>query len=200
MEILKFNQAKFIKSVAQADQLPPDIGMEVAFVGRSNSGKSSAINAITNITKLARTSKTPGRTVLINFFQLEADKFLVDLPGYGYAKVPTKVKANWQELIAEYLTQRQGLQGLILTMDLRHPLREFDWQMIEMATQNGLAVHILLNKADKLPRGAANATLMAVKQQLNGYADLVSVQLFSAFTKSGIDEVKAVISRWLSHS
>lgn len=196
---LNFNKVKFLQSVAKAAQLPKDIGMEVAFAGRSNSGKSSAINAIANITGLARTSKTPGRTVLINFFELESDKFLVDLPGYGYANVPQKVKANWQELIYEYITTRKALQGIILLMDIRHPLREFDWQMIELAIQHQLPVHILLNKADKLSRGAANSTLLYVKKELSGYDTLVSVQLFSSFAKHGIDEAHAIISRWLSH-
>jgi GTP-binding protein len=197
MNTINYNHIQFLKSVADTRALPPDTGTEIAFAGRSNAGKSSAINAITGISRLARTSKTPGRTQLINFFELDNQRRLVDLPGYGYAKVPDAIKLSWQKLMEDYLSQRESLQGLILLMDIRHPLKPFDWQLIEWAVSRDLKVHILLTKADKLKRGAAQNTLLAVRKELSGYEDLVSIQLFSAFTHFGVAEVQQKMNSWL---
>lgn len=179
---------------------PSDNGREVAFAGRSNAGKSSAINALTQQNALARTSKTPGRTQLINFFTLGGDdeRRLVDLPGYGYAKVPEKVKLEWQRHLAEYLQRRDSLQGLMLMMDVRHPLSEFDEMMLGWADEQDMAVHILLTKADKLKPGAAKSSLLEVRRRLREWEDLVSVQLFSALKRQGLDEAQARLDGWLA--
>ena len=195
-----YSQIRFLKSVADCSQLPPDTGAEVAFAGRSNVGKSSVLNTLTAIHKIARTSKTPGRTQLINFFEFEGDhqKRLVDLPGYGYAKVPKPMQAHWQELVGNYCEHRHSLKGLILVMDIRHPLKPMDCQLIEWATAYQRPIHILLNKADKLNRGPANQVLFGIQAELRGYEDLLSVQLFSALKKSGIDDLKQTTDRWLN--
>ncbi|HET8790593.1 MAG TPA: ribosome biogenesis GTP-binding protein YihA/YsxC [Modicisalibacter sp.] len=179
---------------------PPDSGREVAFAGRSNAGKSSAINALTQQNALARTSKTPGRTQLINFFSVGGDdgQRLVDLPGYGFAKVPEKVKLEWQRHLAEYLQRRDSLQGLMLMMDVRHPLSEFDEMMLGWADEQDMAVHILLTKADKLKPGAAKSSLLEVRRRLHEWEDLVSVQLFSALKRQGLDEAQARLDAWLA--
>ncbi|RTZ76493.1 MAG: YihA family ribosome biogenesis GTP-binding protein, partial [Gammaproteobacteria bacterium] len=161
-----YRQARFLTSAARLHQCPPDEGYEVAFAGRSNAGKSSAINAICDHKGLTKVSKTPGRTQLINFFELDEQRRLVDLPGYGYAKVSVKVKKAWQENLAEYLEKRRCLKGLILLMDVRHPLKEFDLQMLEWAGHMDLPTHVLLTKADKLKRGPASASLLKVKKTL----------------------------------
>ena len=170
----------------------------MAFAGRSNAGKSSAINSLTNNKKLAKTSKTPGRTQLINFFELSENQRLVDLPGYGFAKVPLAVKREWTKQLENYLQNRQCLRGLILLMDIRHPLQPFDQQMLDWALQASMPVHILLTKADKLKRGPASATLLQVRASLKESADLVSVQLFSALKHDGHKELIAVLDRWLT--
>jgi GTP-binding protein len=175
-------------------QLPADTGREVAFAGRSNAGKSSALNALCNQNRLAKTSKTPGRTQQLVFFEVRPDRYLVDLPGYGYAKVPLPLKAHWQEFINGYFRDRQALAGLVVVMDVRHPLREFDLQMLEYAKARGLPAHCLLTKADKLGRGAAGNTLLGVRKELG---DVASVQLFSSETRQGIDEARAIVTRWL---
>ena len=172
------------------------LGREVAFAGRSNAGKSSAINAITNQTRLARISKTPGRTQLINFFGLAEGRFLVDLPGYGFAKVPLSVKNKWQEELEKYLRRRQVLCGLILLSDIRHPLKDFDRMMIDWAVQSGRPLHLLLTKSDKLKRGAAQNTLLAVQKELKSF-DNVTVQLFSSLKNDGVTEVRAKLDEWL---
>lgn len=195
-----YNQIRFIKSVAEPSQLPPDLGVEVAFAGRSNVGKSSVINAITHVHRIARTSKTPGRTQLINLFELDPNRRLVDLPGYGYAKVPKPMQAHWQVLISAYMAHRETLQGVILVMDIRHPLKELDWQMMEWSEAYDLPIHILLNKADKLKRGPAIDTQRSVLKALEKYEVPITAQLFSAFNKTGLDEAKAVLNRWLSCS
>ncbi|MGK0335481.1 MAG: GTP-binding protein, partial [Candidatus Azotimanducaceae bacterium] len=156
------SEATFLKSAATLQQCPADLGAEVAFCGRSNAGKSSALNCLTDQKKLARTSKTPGRTQLINFFSLSESLRLVDLPGYGYAKVPPKMKAEWQRNLDDYLRGRDSLRGLIQVMDIRHPLREFDKLMLEWSESAELPVHILLTKADKLKRGPQQSTLLGV--------------------------------------
>ena len=197
---VNLNTVKFLISAQTLQQCPADSGSEIAFAGRSNAGKSSAINALTRNKSLARTSKTPGRTQLINHFELSPDKRLVDLPGYGYAKVPKAVKAKWDHHLAEYLQLRQSLVGLILLMDIRHPLQDYDQQMLNWAAQAGLPVHILLTKADKLKRGPAKSSLLAVDKRLRdmdpGYT-LLSVQVFSSLKKIGLMELEQQLNNWL---
>ena len=159
-----YRSAHYTVSATQLSQLPPDSGFEVAFAGRSNAGKSSAINTITGIKALARISKTPGRTQMINFFHLDDERAMVDLPGYGYAKVPEKMKLKWQATLSKYLETRQSLRGLMLMMDIRHPLKNFDLQMLDWAKQAELPIHILLTKSDKLGRGAGGNTLQQVRK------------------------------------
>ena len=195
-----FRKASFLTSAPSLHLCPPETGSEVAFAGRSNAGKSSAINTLTQNGKLARTSKTPGRTQLINFFALGDEQLrLVDLPGYGYAKVPLATKQQWQENLAEYLQGRQTLRGLVLLMDIRHPLQAYDTTMLNWAVAGNMPVHLLLTKADKLSRGAAQITLNQVRQQLKKakVQDLVSAQTFSALTKEGLEELETVLQSWL---
>lgn len=194
-----YAQATFLKSAARTDQLPEDIGYEVAFAGRSNAGKSSALNCLTSIRQLARTSKTPGRTQLINVFNLaDPSRRLIDLPGYGYAKVAMSIKRDWQTNLAHYLNVRQSLRGLVLLMDIRHPLKELDQSMIDWALTRELPVHILLTKADKLSRGQAQSTVLQVRRHYELMVDLVSVQSFSSLKKQGVDELIAVLNRWMA--
>ena len=193
-----YHRAQFLISVGKLSQLPDNVGYEVAFAGRSNAGKSSAINVLTNNQQLARTSKTPGRTQLINFFSLDESRRLVDLPGYGYAKVSKQVKRDWDALLDAYLQSRQSLRGLILLMDCRHPLKEFDTQLIQWCAGSDLALHILLTKSDKLKHGAAANTLQKVKAHLNTVMPQASVQLFSALKKTGTDNLILVLDNWLS--
>lgn len=192
-----YNKAAFLLSVAKIEQLPSDSGAEVAFIGRSNAGKSSAINAITGIKGLARSSKTPGRTQTINFFNVDEGRRLVDLPGYGYAKAPLSVKQHWQETVDRYLASRRSLKGLILIMDVRHPLKDLDLQIIQWATHCQLPLHILLTKADKLSFGAATAALRQVEQGLQAYSGDINVQLFSALDRIGLDQAWSVLDKWL---
>jgi len=175
-------------------QLPADTGREVAFAGRSNAGKSSALNAMCNQHRLAKTSKTPGRTQQLVYFEVAAERYLVDLPGYGYAKVPGDLRAHWQEFINRYFQTRAALSGLIVVMDIRHPLREFDQRMLDYARSRELPAHCLLTKADKLGRGQQAKVLLETRKALDGVA---SVQLFSSQTKLGIDEARAVTVKWL---
>ncbi|MDQ2076225.1 ribosome biogenesis GTP-binding protein YihA/YsxC [Marinimicrobium sp. ABcell2] len=197
---IDFRQAYFTQSAPSIRECPPEGGSEVAFAGRSNAGKSSAINTLTDNGKLARTSKTPGRTQLINYFNLSEQQRLVDLPGYGYAKVGRNMKEAWQRNLSEYLHERQSLRGLVLMMDIRHPMQEFDTMMINWAVEAEMPVHILLTKADKLKRGPANSTLMAVQKQMreSGVSDLVSAQCFSSLKRTGVDELKAKLEAWLA--
>ncbi|PIQ43314.1 MAG: YihA family ribosome biogenesis GTP-binding protein [Gammaproteobacteria bacterium CG11_big_fil_rev_8_21_14_0_20_46_22] len=192
---IAFQKAHFLLSVASVKQLPPDTGAEIAFAGRSNAGKSSALNTLTQQKSLARTSKTPGRTQLINFFEIDNDRRLVDLPGYGYAKVPEAQKQKWQALIDAYFRKRESLVGLVLLMDIRHPLKPFDEQVIAWAKSCSLPLHILLTKSDKLKYGAAKKTLDEVKRALP--SELISVQLFSSLKKTGLDECEQVLSSWM---
>ena len=194
---MKFDQTCFQTSAATLEDCPADSSAEVAFAGRSNAGKSSAVNVITGLPKLARTSKTPGRTQLINFFFIEEGKYLVDLPGYGYAKVPLERKNKWQFELEKYLRRRKALVGLILLSDIRHPLKKFDRMMIEWAAQADLPLHLLLTKADKLKRGATQNTLLKVEKELTAF-DNVSVQLFSALRNIGVDPVRKVLTHWLA--
>ena len=198
---IKFQSAEFITSAPSLKQCPDDVGCEVAFAGRSNAGKSSAINTLTRNKNLARTSKTPGRTQMINFFQLGEDRRLVDLPGYGYAKVPVAMKAQWDRHMAEYLQARKSLGGLILLMDIRHPLQDYDRQMLNWAAQAGLPVHILLTKSDKLKRGPAQSILLKVEsflREMDPGITLLTVQTFSSLKKLGLPELEAQLNHWLS--
>lgn len=195
---INFQSAIFETSAPSLKECPADLGIEVAFAGRSNAGKSSAINTLTRQPKLARTSKTPGRTRLINFFSLNtAGARLVDLPGYGYAKVPKAMKAEWDRHLAEYLRSRKSLVGLVLLMDIRHPLQEFDRHMMEWAVDGELPVHLLLTKADKLKKGPAQASFLQVQKHLNdiGYKN-VSVQTFSSLKKVGLPILEARLKDW----
>jgi GTP-binding protein len=196
-DTLHYDQTVFQTSASKLSQCPADEGSEVAFAGRSNAGKSSAINTLTRIRKLARTSKTPGRTQLINFFTVTDHQRLVDLPGYGYAKVPIEIKQRWQKHLVNYLRNRRSLQGLILVMDIRHPFQEFDLMMLDWARDSEMPIHILLTKADKLKKGAAKNQLLSVQKELQGWGELASVQLFSALKKEGVKEVQAVLNNWL---
>lgn len=197
---INFNGCQFMVSAPDQRRCPPDEGFEVAFAGRSNAGKSSAINCLTNQSKLARTSKTPGRTQLINFFSLSENVRLVDLPGYGFAKVPLAQKREWDRNLSHYLQTRQSLQGLVIVMDVRHPLQEFDLQMLYWAQASELAVHLLVTKADKLKRGPAMSVLMGIQRTLDdkGFTGAVSMQLFSALKRQGVDNLKQVLRNWLT--
>jgi GTP-binding protein len=191
-----YQQASFLQSATTRKTMPAEGGLEIAFAGRSNAGKSSVINRVCSQKALARTSKTPGRTQLINFFQLQDANFLVDLPGYGYAKVPEAVKLEWQKFIESYLTQRSTLRGMVLVMDIRHPMTDYDQAMLRWARNRMLPVHVLLNKSDKLARGAGISVLLQVRKMLadNGVA---SVQTFSALNRQGLDECWSVLDKWL---
>lgn len=192
-----FQNAKFFTTVNHLKDLP-DTPAEIAFVGRSNAGKSSAINTLTNHVRLAYVSKTPGRTQHINFFELENGNFMVDLPGYGYAQVPEAIRAHWVKLLGDYLQQRRQLIGLILIIDSRHPLKALDIQMLDFFHITGRPVHILLSKADKLSKNDQIKTLAAVKKSLKPYTERqkISVQLFSSLKKQGMDEVNQVVGSW----
>lgn len=192
-----FQNAQFELSIAKPSGLPPPDGAEIAFAGRSNAGKSSAINTLAAHTRLAFVSKTPGRTQLINFFRLNCGAVLVDLPGYGYAKVPEQVKRQWRGLLESYLRRRENLIGLVLIMDCRHPLTPLDRQMIDWFVPTGRPLHILLTKSDKLSRNQASATLAQVRRELAVLGPQVSVQLFSSLKKSGTEEVETVVAHWL---
>jgi len=191
-----YNQARFLLSVNKLAQLPEDNAIEVAFAGRSNAGKSSAINTITNIKSLCRTSKTPGRTQMINYFSIDPQHHLVDLPGYGYAKVPLQVKNHWQNLLQRYLVERSSLKGVVIIMDVRRPFTEYDTQMLEWCRQSHMSTHILLTKADKLKRGAAKNTLFKVQKLLKSDYSDTTAQLFSSLKKTGVDEAKCVLNEW----
>lgn len=193
-----YAKAVFLKSAARVIHLPEDTGYEVAFAGRSNAGKSSALNCLTGIKGLARTSKTPGRTQLINLFALDEERRLVDLPGYGYAKVALQVKAEWQKHLAHYLEIRQSLKGLVLLMDVRHPLKDLDQMMIDWALNRELPVHILLTKADKLSRSDVKNTVLKVRKHYELAAHLINVQAFSSLKKEGVDELVQILNKWLN--
>lgn len=193
-----FQNAKFYISAHQLRDLPPPAGIEVAFAGRSNAGKSSAINTLANHNRLAFVSKQPGRTQLINFFSLPNDCFLVDLPGYGYAKVPEAMRRHWQLVLSAYLSQRSSLFGLVLVMDSRHPLTTLDRQMLDWFGPTGKPIHVLLTKSDKLSRSEATQTLNAVRKELQASWDNCTVQLFSSLKKQGVEEAEGIIGQWLN--
>ena len=191
----QFPDARFILSANAPSQFVPDEGVEIAVAGRSNAGKSSAINAIVNRRQFARTSKTPGRTQLVNFFGLREGQRLVDLPGYGFARVSDSTRRHWGQLLQSYFEDRQSLKGLILVVDIRRRLTDFDQQMLALADSVGLPVHVLLTKADKLKRGQASTALLEVRKTLG---DAATAQLFSALKKTGLDEARDVLERWLA--
>ncbi|NWN90088.1 YihA family ribosome biogenesis GTP-binding protein [Marinobacter adhaerens] len=195
---ISFNSARFLVSAPRLQDCPPDTGTEVAFAGRSNAGKSSALNAITANSKLARTSKTPGRTRLINFFSLNREHArLVDLPGYGYAKVSRDIKDDWQKHLEDYLNDRQCLRGLVLVMDIRHPLTDFDQMMVEWCEYNQLPLMILATKADKLKFGQAKNSILDIGRRLEEYSCVQHLIMFSATSKRGVDDCRAALTNWL---
>ena len=191
-----YRQAHFLLSAGNAKQFPKE-GVEVAFAGRSNAGKSSAINTLCDNKGLARTSKTPGRTRLVNFFALDEERRLVDLPGYGFAKVPVAMKQEWEKLMTQYLSDQQALGGLVIIMDIRHPLNDYDWQMLEWCNHFDLPVHLLLTKADKIKRGAQQNSKLQTIKKLKEANITASVQTFSALKKTGLDELVAKLDEWL---
>lgn len=195
--VTRYRAVNFFNSINAFDQLPPDAGQEVAFAGRSNSGKSSALNLLTDQRQLARVSKTPGRTQMINFFQVDAERYLVDLPGYGYAQVPEAIRRHWGALLERYLRERIALRGLLLMMDIRHPLTELDRRMLDCCAARALPAHILLTKADKLSRGAAKTVLQQVQKALRSDYPQATAQLFSAQPGQGVDEAHQRLDEWL---
>ena len=192
-----FQHATFYTTVNHLRDLPLPGGVEIAFAGRSNAGKSSVINTIANRGRLAFVSKTPGRTQHINFFQLGNDRFLVDLPGYGYAKVPLEIRQHWEHLLSTYLQTRESLHGMVLIMDVRHPLTPLDRRMLDWFAPTGKAVHVILTKADKLTRQQARKTLKEVQVFLQESYPQCSAQLFSSMAKEGVEEATTVLGSWL---
>ena len=194
-----FQRAVFLTTVAHLRDLPQDAISEVAFAGRSNAGKSSAINTLAGRVRLAYVSKTPGRTQHLNYFTLAEGKYFVDLPGYGYAKAPAEIRAQWEGLIGPYLSKRQQLAGLVVIMDIRRPLTDLDLRLIDWFRPTGRPIHILLSKADKVSRQEQTKILRSVKAELAtwGGAELYSVQLFSSLKKIGVDEAEGVLAGWL---
>ncbi len=191
-------RAQYLLSAHNARQLPEDGGYEVAFAGRSNAGKSSALNALTRQNSLARVSKTPGRTQQLVYFQVQPERYLVDLPGYGYAKVPQDLQAHWQAFIDKYFRTREALKGLVVVMDIRHPLKDYDKQMLGYAVERGLPAHALLTKGDKLGRGQQMQSLQKVRKELSGlWADSVTVQVYSSESRQGVDELRGIVGGWL---
>ena len=188
-----FRQARFVLSAPQLRQLSADEGAEIAFAGRSNAGKSSALNAICDQTGLARTSKTPGRTQQFVVFDVGTGKRLIDLPGYGYAKVPEAMRAHWRKVIDAYLRERQSLRGVVLIIDSRHPLKDFDRQMLDYCREIGLGCHVLLTKADKLSRNQGSSALAGVQRECKAQGWPASVQLFSSLAKTGLDEARMTL-------
>ena len=197
---MNYQTAKYLLGAAKLAQLPPDEGIEVAFAGRSNAGKSSALNTLTQQKSLARTSKTPGRTQLINVFTLDEDRRLIDLPGYGYAKVPEAMKLQWQEELSRYLQQRQCLRGLVLLMDIRHFLKDSDQDMLAWAAEVGLPVHCLLSKADKLKQGAKSKAVLQCKKAVKELHPTATVQAFSSLKREGLDQLYKILDGWYESS
>jgi GTP-binding protein len=191
-----YRNATFLLSAPDVKLAPADAGIEIAFAGRSNAGKSSAINAITSQNKLARTSKTPGRTRELVFFEIDRHRRLVDLPGYGYAKAPQQVQNQWRLVMQQYFDKRKSLCGIFLIMDIRHPMTPFDRQMVEWCGHCRTPLHVLLTKSDKIKFGAAKTTLMRVGKQLADQKVSASIQVFSALKKIGIDDAHKVLDTW----
>ncbi|WP_034918292.1 ribosome biogenesis GTP-binding protein YihA/YsxC [Erwinia sp. 9145] len=193
-----YHVTHFVTSAPDIRHLPSDTGIEVAFAGRSNAGKSSALNTLTNQKSLARTSKTPGRTQLINLFQIAEGYRVVDLPGYGYAEVPEEVKLKWQRALGEYLQMRQCLKGLVVLMDIRHPMKDLDQQMIQWAVQSAIPVLVLLTKADKLASGARKTQLNKVREMAKTFAGDIQVEMFSSLKKIGVEKLSQKLDSWFS--
>jgi GTP-binding protein len=191
-----YRKAHFLISAGNATQFPAN-GLEVAFAGRSNAGKSSAINTLCDNKGLARTSKTPGRTRLVNFFEIDEEHRLVDLPGYGFAKVPLAMRNEWQKLMTDYLSDQKALNGLVVIMDVRHPLNDTDWQMLQWCDHFNLPAHVLLTKADKIKRGAQQNSKLKTQKLLKEADINASVQTFSALKKTGLDELVTKHNSWL---
>lgn len=194
-----FRQACYLKGAAQLIQLPTDSGIEVAFAGRSNAGKSSALNTLCEQKSLARTSKTPGRTQLINLFTLDDERRLVDLPGYGFAKVSLDIKERWQQTLSQYLQKRDCLKGLVLLSDIRHPLKETDLDLLHWAAEVSLPTHVLLSKSDKLKQGPAKSTLLKVKQTIKEIHPEFTAQTFSALKRKGVDQLVGQLLNWYEY-
>lgn len=195
---IHLSKATFTLSAPDIRKLPEDSGIEVAFAGRSNAGKSSALNTLTNQKSLARTSKTPGRTQLINVFEIGDNKRLIDLPGYGFAKVPLEMKNKWQKALGEYLEKRESLKGLVVLMDIRHPLKDLDRDLIEWAVDSELPVLALLTKADKLSQGKCSTEVLKVKKDLSSLNGNIKVQAFSSLKRTGAEQADAIICDWFS--
>ena len=195
---IHLSKATFTISAPDIRKLPEDSGIEVAFAGRSNAGKSSALNTLTNQRGLARTSKTPGRTQLINVFEIAENKRLIDLPGYGFAKVPLEMKNKWQKALGEYLEKRESLKGLVILMDIRHPLKDLDMDLIEWAVDSDLPVLALLTKADKLSQGKRSTEVLKVKKTLSSLNGDIKVQAFSSLKRTGAEQADTVICDWFS--
>ena len=195
---IHLSKATFTISAPDIRKLPEDNGIEVAFAGRSNAGKSSALNTLTNQRGLARISKTPGRTQLINVFEIADNKRLIDLPGYGFAKVPLEMKKKWQKALGEYLEKRESLKGLVVLMDIRHPLKDLDMDLIEWAVDSELPVLALLTKSDKLSQGKRSAEVLKVKKILDELNGDIKVQAFSSLKRTGTEQANTVICDWFS--
>jgi len=193
-----YHMTHFVMSAPDIRHLPSDAGIEVAFAGRSNAGKSSALNTLTQQKSLARTSKTPGRTQLINLFEVKPGIRLVDLPGYGYAEVPEEMKRKWQRPLGEYLQMRNSLKGLVVLMDIRHPLKDLDQQMIQWAVDVGTPVMLLLTKADKLASGARQAQIKMVREAVKEFMGDIQVEAFSSPKKMGVDKLSDKLNNWFS--
>ncbi len=194
--MINFQLAHFITSAPDIRQMPTDSGIEIAFAGRSNAGKSSALNTLTRQNSLARTSKTPGRTQLINVFEIEPEKRLIDLPGYGYAKVPEEMKKKWQAALGEYLQKRESLKGLVVVMDIRHPFKDLDKDLIYWAVDSNIPVLALLTKADKLKQGARKSTVLKVRAAAAEFSGDVQVADFSSLKRTGLEKLSQILSNW----
>jgi len=192
-----YTKAKFLTSAPDIQHLKDDRGIEVAYAGRSNAGKSSALNTLARQKNLARTSKTPGRTQLINVFELDEERRLIDLPGYGYAQVPIEMKKKWQRALGEYLQKRQSLKGIVVLMDIRHPFKDSDQDLIHWAVDAGIPVLALLTKSDKFKSGKRKAQVLMAKEAALAFCGDVTVQSFSSLNKQGLDELEAVLNQWL---
>ncbi|KOO02950.1 ribosome biogenesis GTP-binding protein YihA/YsxC [Vibrio nereis] len=195
---IHYQNTHFITSAPDIRHLPEDEGIEVAFAGRSNAGKSSSLNRLTNQKSLAKTSKTPGRTQLINLFKVTDGCHIVDLPGYGFAQVPLEMKKKWQKSLGEYLQKRQCLKGLVVLMDIRHPMKDLDQQLIYWAVDSGIPVQVLLTKADKLKSGARKAQVLKIKQDAVGFGGDVSVAAFSSLKGLGVDVLRNKLDEWFA--
>ncbi len=196
----RYTQTKFLTSAPDIRHFQEDSGIEVAFAGRSNAGKSSALNKLTRQKGLARTSKTPGRTQLINVFELDEDRRLVDLPGYGYAKVPLAMKNKWQKALSEYLANRKSLRGLVVLMDIRHPFKDLDQQLIQWAVDSELPVLALLTKADKLKSGKRKAQLLMAREASLAFCGDITVNVFSSLSGIGLNDVESKLDEWFGYS